>query len=97
MKYFVFQAITETRDSCVLYNNRALTYIRLKLYKNALEDCEWALKVNEKSLKAWLNKAKAHYYLEEHEEYYKCLTKVKEFHPEEEDLIKGNKEDNLAF
>lgn len=58
--YFV-KALELIKDSCVLYNNRALTYLNLKLYSRAVEDAETALKLNENSLKSWLLSAKANY------------------------------------
>ncbi|EFA05011.2 Tetratricopeptide repeat protein 12-like Protein [Tribolium castaneum] len=55
------KAIEQIRDSCVLYTNRALTYINLKHYDKAIGDCETALRLNENSLKAHLLMAKAYF------------------------------------
>lgn len=55
--YFT-KAIEQRKDSTVLWNNRALSYINLGLFEKALHDCEWALKVNHSNLKALLNSAK---------------------------------------
>lgn len=44
----------------MLWNNRALSYMRIGLYQKALADCEWALKVNSTNIKALLNSAKCH-------------------------------------
>lgn len=57
--YFT-KAVEQRKDSAVLWNNRALSYIRLGLYEKALADCEWALKVNKANIKALLNSAKCH-------------------------------------
>lgn len=46
-----FQAIDETRDSAMLYENRALTCLNLELYQRTVEDCDWALRLNTSSLK----------------------------------------------
>ncbi|KAJ8680266.1 hypothetical protein QAD02_016053 [Eretmocerus hayati] len=66
------KAVEQRKDSALLWNNRALSYMRLGLFEKALSDCEWALKVNEDNVKALLNSAKCH----------KCLgneAKCKEF------------------
>ncbi|XP_057322917.1 tetratricopeptide repeat protein 12-like [Microplitis mediator] len=57
------KAIEQRKDSAVIWNNRALSYIRLGLYEKALQDCEWALKVNDSNIKALLNSAKCYAYL----------------------------------
>lgn len=54
------KAVEQRKDSAVLWNNRALSYMKLGLYEKALHDCEWALKVNETNLKALLYSAKCH-------------------------------------
>ncbi|XP_047355484.1 tetratricopeptide repeat protein 12-like isoform X2 [Vespa velutina] len=57
--YFT-KAIEQRKDSTVLWNNRALSYMNLKLFEKALHDCEWALKVSDSNLKALLNSAKCY-------------------------------------
>ncbi|KAG7210013.1 hypothetical protein KM043_011593 [Ampulex compressa] len=57
------KAIELRKDSSVLWNNRALSYINLGLFEFALHDCEWALKVNNSNLKALLNSAKCYKHL----------------------------------
>ena len=43
--YFLLQALEEVKDDTKLYTNRAQTYIKLGKYSEALEDCDWALRV----------------------------------------------------
>ncbi|KAL2713596.1 tetratricopeptide repeat protein 12-like [Vespula squamosa] len=57
--YFT-KAIEQRKDSSVLWNNRALSYMNLKLFEKALHDCEWALKASDSNLKALLNSAKCY-------------------------------------
>lgn len=57
--YFT-KAIEQRKDSSVLWNNRALSYMNLQLFEKALHDCEWALKVSNSNLKALLNSAKCY-------------------------------------
>ncbi|XP_043279464.1 tetratricopeptide repeat protein 12-like [Venturia canescens] len=54
------KAVEQRKDSALLWNNRALSYMRLGLYETALSDLEWALKVNDANIKALLNSAKCH-------------------------------------
>lgn len=44
--FLYLQAIDQIRDNTVLYTNRAQTLIKLERYKEALIDCDWALRVN---------------------------------------------------
>ena len=57
------KAIEQRKDSSVLWNNRALSYIHLGLFEKALADFEWALKVSDTNLKALLNSAKCYKHL----------------------------------
>ncbi|XP_015120787.1 tetratricopeptide repeat protein 12 isoform X1 [Diachasma alloeum] len=61
------KAIEQRKDSTVIWNNRALSFMRLGLYEKALQDCEWALKVNDSNIKALLNSAKCYAYLGNHQ------------------------------
>lgn len=78
------KAIDQVRDSPILYNNRALSYIRLALYKRAIIDCDWVLnKLDEKNLRSWLYRAKAYYLLDEKRLYEKSIVEAKKHHPKE--------------
>jgi len=55
------EAIQLIKDSPCLYNNRALTYIRLGIFSSALEDCEKAIFLEEHSLRARMFLAKAYF------------------------------------
>jgi len=55
------EAIKLIKDSPCLYNNRALTYIRLGLFSSAVEDCEKALFLEEYSLRARMFLAKSYF------------------------------------
>ncbi|XP_066252558.1 tetratricopeptide repeat protein 12 [Euwallacea similis] len=82
------KAIEQIKDSVVLYNNRALTFIKLGFLDKAAKDLkEWALRLNENSLKSWLLLAKVHYHLEEFEEFHVCVAEVKKRNPEHEGFI----------
>lgn len=73
----------------MLYNNRALSYINLKLYDKAKEDLKWALKLNEDCLKSWLLLAKANFLNKSYEEYRNAVEEALARNPKSEDFIKG--------
>lgn len=78
------KALDQVRDSPILYNNRALSFIRLSLFKRAIIDCDFVLnKLDEKNLRAWLYRAKAYYLLEERRLYEKSIFEAKKHHPKE--------------
>ena len=78
------KAIDQVRDSPILYNNRALSYIRLSLYKRAIIDCDFVInKLDEKNLRSWLYRAKAYFLLDEKRLYEKSILEAKKHHPKE--------------
>lgn len=78
------KAIDQVRDSPILYNNRALSFIRLSLYKRAVIDCDFVLnKLDEKNLRAWLYRAKAYFLQNETRLYEKSIFEAKKHHPKE--------------
>ncbi|KAI9580033.1 hypothetical protein GQX74_000821 [Glossina fuscipes] len=55
------KAIDHIKDSPILYNNRALSYIKLKNFKRAIMDCDYVLnKLEDKNLRAWLYRSAAY-------------------------------------
>uniref|UniRef100_A0A1A9X1N9 TPR_REGION domain-containing protein n=1 Tax=Glossina brevipalpis TaxID=37001 RepID=A0A1A9X1N9_9MUSC len=55
------KAIDHIKDSPILYNNRALSYIKLKNFKRAIMDCDYVLnKLEEKNLRSWLYRSAAY-------------------------------------
>lgn len=78
------KALDQVRDSPILYNNRALSFIRLSLFKRAIIDCDFVLnKLDEKNLRAWLYRAKAYFLLGEKRLYEKSIFEAKKHHPKE--------------
>ncbi|XP_033336543.2 tetratricopeptide repeat protein 12 [Megalopta genalis] len=75
------KAIEQRKDSSVLWNNRALAYMNLGLYKKALSDCEWALKVHDANIKALLNIAKCYKHLEDEVNYKEYIRLARERNP----------------
>lgn len=84
------KAIDHVKDSPVLYNNRALTYTRLGLYKKAIIDADFVLqKLDEKNLRAWLFRAQAYYLLDETRDYRKSINEAKKCNPKKLDYIQS--------
>ncbi|EFN77538.1 Tetratricopeptide repeat protein 12 [Harpegnathos saltator] len=75
------KALEQRKDSSVIWNNRALSYMHLGLFQKALHDCEWALKVNDSNLKALLNSAKCHMYLGDSNKYREYIQIAKQRNP----------------
>ncbi|XP_059389138.1 tetratricopeptide repeat protein 12-like isoform X2 [Carassius carassius] len=57
---FYTEGLEQLRDMQALYTNRAQAFIKLKRYKEAISDCEWALRCNEKCIKAYVHMGKSH-------------------------------------
>lgn len=83
------KALEQRKDSTVLWNNRALSYIQLGLFEKALSDCEWALKVNNTNLKALLNSAKCYKQLGDETKYKEYILLAKERNPHLMNFING--------
>lgn len=82
------KAIDHVRDSPVLYNNRALTYIRLGLYKKAIIDADFVLqKLDEKNVRSWLYRANGYLLLGEERSFEKSVSEAKKNNPKELDFI----------
>ncbi|XP_050098018.1 tetratricopeptide repeat protein 12 [Anopheles aquasalis] len=78
------KAIDQIRDSPILYNNRALAYIRLELYKRAIIDCDFVIsKLDEKNLRSWIFRAQGYYRLGEMKAYEKSVAEARKHNPRE--------------
>uniref|UniRef100_A0A8C9YEE6 Uncharacterized protein n=1 Tax=Sander lucioperca TaxID=283035 RepID=A0A8C9YEE6_SANLU len=80
--------LAELRDMQPLYTNRAQAYIKLGKYKEAISDCEWALKCNERCIKAYLHMGKAYLALKKYNESRNCFEKIVEIEPAREKMVK---------
>ncbi|XP_053666880.1 tetratricopeptide repeat protein 12 [Anopheles marshallii] len=78
------KAIDQIRDSPILYNNRALAYVRIELYKRAIIDCDFVLsKLDEKNLRSWIFRAQGYYRLGEMKAYEKSVAEARKHNPRE--------------
>nr|XP_033774347.1 tetratricopeptide repeat protein 12 [Geotrypetes seraphini] len=82
------EGLDKLRDIEVLYTNRAQAYIKLEKYQDAVTDCEWALKCNDKSIKACVHMGKAYLGLKDYFMARQCYQKILEMDPKREKMIK---------
>ncbi|KAL0973023.1 hypothetical protein UPYG_G00197860 [Umbra pygmaea] len=80
--------IDKLRDMPVLYTNRAQAFIKLERYKEAICDCESALKCNNKCVKAYLHMGRAHLATKNYNQARMCYQKILEIEPGREKLVK---------
>lgn len=82
------KAIDHVKDSPVLYNNRALSYIKIGLYKKAIIDADFVLqKLDEKNVRAWLYRANGFLLLGETRSFEKSVSAAKKNNPKELEFI----------
>ncbi|XP_056140058.1 tetratricopeptide repeat protein 12 [Lampris incognitus] len=85
---FYSDGLAELRDVQQLYTNRAQAYIKLGKYKEAISDCEWALKCNKRCIKAYLHMGKAFLGLGNYNESRNCYEKIVKLEPGREQMVK---------
>ncbi|NXC26571.1 TTC12 protein, partial [Campylorhamphus procurvoides] len=82
------EGLEKLRDKQELYTNRAQAYLKIQEYEKAIGDCEWALKCNEKCIKAYFLMGKAHLALKHYIESRQCYEKILQIDPQKESLVK---------
>ncbi|KFP15601.1 Tetratricopeptide repeat protein 12, partial [Egretta garzetta] len=82
------EGLKKLRDKQELYTNRAQAYLKTQEYEKAIGDCEWALKCNEKCIKAYFLMGKAHLALKHYSESRQCYEKILQIDPQKESLFK---------
>ncbi|XP_064490703.1 tetratricopeptide repeat protein 12 isoform X3 [Pseudopipra pipra] len=83
------EGLRKLRDKQELYTNRAQAYLKIQEYEKAIGDCEWALKCNEKCIKAYFLMGKAHLALKHYPESRQCYEKMLQVDPQKESLFKA--------
>jgi tetratricopeptide (TPR) repeat protein len=61
----------------------------LHIYSRVISDCEWAHKLNENSLKAWLYKARAYHEMGDEKMAADCLKEAETHNPDSKAQIQG--------
>lgn len=83
------KAIKLIKDSPCVYNNRALTYIKLGLFSDAIEDCEKSLELDEFTIRGRLYRAKAYFLSGNASKCRECLDDSRKKMPGHVKMIKG--------
>ncbi|XP_062242580.1 tetratricopeptide repeat protein 12 isoform X1 [Platichthys flesus] len=87
VKYYS-DGVAELRDMQQLYTNRAQAYIKLGRYKDAISDCEWALKCNGRCIKAFVHMGRAYLELKNYNKSRHCFEKIVEIEHGMEKMVK---------
>ncbi|XP_037090326.1 tetratricopeptide repeat protein 12-like [Pollicipes pollicipes] len=82
------KALALLKDSCLLYTSRAQTYLKLNRASEALQDLDWALRLDETSLRAWIHKGKAHQQLGQLQLAVQSFEKAIKLHPDNADVVR---------
>ncbi|XP_054854513.1 tetratricopeptide repeat protein 12 isoform X2 [Eublepharis macularius] len=82
------EGLKKQKDMQVLYTNRVQAHIKLQEYEKAIHDCEWALRCDEKDLKAFFHMGKAYLALKQYSKSRECYAKILEIDPHKEKLCK---------
>ncbi|XP_064029222.1 tetratricopeptide repeat protein 12 isoform X3 [Pogoniulus pusillus] len=86
------EGLEKLKDKQELYTNRAQAHLKLHQYEEAIGDCEWALKCNEKCPKAYFLMGKAHLALQHYGESRQCYQKMLQTDPQKQSLFKGTEQ-----
>ena len=78
--------IQQTKLTC--YLNLSMCYLNLKKYSFAVDNCESALRIDEKNVKAFFRMGKANYALKKYEDAKKNFSSLLQLEPENKDAIK---------
>ncbi|KGL82293.1 Tetratricopeptide repeat protein 12, partial [Tinamus guttatus] len=82
------EGLEKLKDKQQLYTNRAQAYLKMHEYEKAIGDCNWALKCDEKYIKAYFLMGKAHLALKHFHESRQCYQKILDIDPQKKSLFK---------
>ncbi|KAJ7304927.1 hypothetical protein JRQ81_010603 [Phrynocephalus forsythii] len=82
------EGLNKQKDMQVLYTNRAQAYIKLQKYEKAISDCDWALRCDDKCIKALFHMGKAYLAQQEYCKARECYLKILEINPQKEKLCR---------
>ncbi|KAJ8368253.1 hypothetical protein SKAU_G00082810 [Synaphobranchus kaupii] len=83
------EGLQKARDMQTLYTNRAqVAYIKLQKYKEAITDCDWALRCDEKCIKALIHMGRANQALKNYGEARGCYRRILDIEPDRTSLVK---------
>ncbi|KAF7236919.1 Tetratricopeptide repeat protein 12 [Varanus komodoensis] len=82
------EGLKKQKDMQVLYTNRAQAYLKLQNYEKAISDCDWALRCDEKCIKALFHMGKAYLAQKQYPKSRECYLKILEIDPQTQKLCK---------
>jgi len=80
------EAIKRNPSDPILYSNRATAYTSLLALPDALKDCEKAIELDKKFIKAYLKKGHVHFLMKEYQKALKTYENALEVDPENKDV-----------
>ncbi|XP_064424803.1 tetratricopeptide repeat protein 12 [Latimeria chalumnae] len=83
------EGLEKLKDMQVLYTNRAQAYIKLEKHREAISDCEWALRCNDRSIKAYVHMGRANLGLKNYKEAVQCYKKILDIDSKQENLVQA--------
>uniref|UniRef100_A0A8D2L2Z0 Uncharacterized protein n=1 Tax=Varanus komodoensis TaxID=61221 RepID=A0A8D2L2Z0_VARKO len=87
------EGLKKQKDMQVLYTNRAQAYLKLQNYEKAISDCDWALRCDEKCIKALFHMGKAYLAQKQYPKSRECYLKILEIDPQTQKLYCMNEVD----
>ncbi|XP_059139456.1 tetratricopeptide repeat protein 12-like [Physella acuta] len=84
---FYDEAISEVRDSSVLYTNRAQARIKLGMFTEALKDCDLALRLWPNCLKAYVHQGHAYLALKDYDKARESYKQILTFDKQKETMV----------
>ncbi|XP_074660725.1 tetratricopeptide repeat protein 12-like [Tubulanus polymorphus] len=85
---FYTQGLAEIKTLTALWTNRAQAYNKIGKYEEALSDCDWALRVFENCVKAYVHQGKAYLGLKRYNDAINSYKQVLNIDAKKESIIK---------
>jgi len=83
------EALSVYKNNTVLWTNRAQACNKLEQYEKALVDCDWALRVSETCLKAYIHQGKAYLGLKKYDEARTSFEEAAKIEPKKKSAIQN--------
>lgn len=82
------KGLAKLKDMQQLYTNRAQAFYKLGKYTEAISDCDWALRCDDRCSKAYVHMGKSYLELKDYKESRSCFTKILEIEPKKEKMVR---------
>ncbi|XP_035670536.1 tetratricopeptide repeat protein 12-like isoform X2 [Branchiostoma floridae] len=84
---FYTQGLEKLKDFKELWTNRAQAYIKLGQYDEALSDCDWAMRCDDKYVKAYIHKGRALVAKKEYDKAFETYQEALKVDPKQERTV----------